>query len=87
MCNLQLPHLTSDFLNVAMIIMVATVMVVMVVMLVMVVIVERTGQEGTRPDKLCKLFSQADFLQTTIFSSSPARTNLQFVVLDNFYAN
>ena len=64
--------------------MVAT---VMVVMLVMVVIVERTGQEGTRPDKLYKLFSQADFLQTTIFSSSPARTNLQFVVLDNFYAN
>ena len=84
MYNLQLPHLTSNFLNVAMIIMVAT---VMVVMLVMVVIVERTGQEGTKPDKLCKLFSQADFLQTTIFSSSPARTNLQFVVLDNFYAN
>ena len=84
MYNLQLPHLTSNFLNVAMIIMVAT---VMVVMLVMVVIVERTGREGTRPDKLCKLFSQADFLQTTIFSSSPARTNLQFVVLDNFYAN
>ena len=67
-----------------MIIMVAT---VMVVMLVMVVIVERTGREGTRPDKLCKLFSQADFLQTTIFSSSPARTNLQFVVLDIFNAN
>ena len=84
MYNLQLPHLTSNFLNVAMIIMVAT---VMVVMLVMVVIVERTGREGTGPDKLCKLFSQADFLQTTIFSSSPARTNLQFVVLDNFYAN
>ena len=84
MYNLQLPHLTSNFINVAMIIMVAT---VMVVMLVMVVVVERTGREGTRPDKLCKLFSQADFLQTTIFSSSPARTNLQFVVLDNFYAN
>ena len=34
MCNLQLPHLTSDFLNVPMIIMVAMVMVVMVVMVV-----------------------------------------------------
>ena len=50
--NLQLPHITSNFLIVAMIIMVATVMVVMVVMLVMVVLVnmvvmvDRTGQTG-----------------------------------------
>ena len=47
MYNLQLPHITSNFLIV---IMVATVMVVMLVMVVvvnMVVMVVRTGQERT----------------------------------------
>ena len=44
--NLQLPHITSNFLMVAMVIMVATVMVVMVVKLVMVNM-DRTGRDGT----------------------------------------
>ena len=39
--NLQLPHKTSNFLMIAMVIMVATVMVVMVV-------VDRTGRETRR---------------------------------------
>ena len=53
MYSLLLPHITSNFLMVAMVIMVATVMVVMVVMLVMlvvvnmVVMVDRTGQDRT----------------------------------------
>ena len=48
--NLQLPHITSNFLIVAIIIMVALVMVVMLVMVVvvnMVVMVDRTGQDKT----------------------------------------
>ena len=51
--NLQLPHITSNFLMVAMVIMfamvimVATVMVVMVVVVNMVVLVDRTGRDGT----------------------------------------
>ena len=46
--NLQLPHLTSNFLNVAMIIMVATVMVVMLVVVNMVVmVVMGSGQDKT----------------------------------------
>ena len=45
--NLQLPHITSNLLMVAMIIMFGTVMVVMLVMVVvvnMVVMVDRIGQ-------------------------------------------
>ena len=48
--NLQLPHITSNFLMVAMVIMVATAMVVMLVMVVvvnMVVMLDRTGQDPT----------------------------------------
>ena len=51
--NLQLPHITSNFLMVAIVIMVATVMVVMLVMVVvvnMVVIVVRTVQYSTVRD-------------------------------------
>ena len=40
--NLQLPHITSNFLKVAMVIMVAKVMVVMLVM----VVVDGTGRDG-----------------------------------------
>ena len=41
MYNLELPHIASNFLNIAMIIMVAKVMVVMLAM------VERTGWDRT----------------------------------------
>ena len=58
MYNLQLPHITSNFLMVAMVIMVAwsighhgqlvtVVMLVMVVVVNMVVMVDRTGQDKT----------------------------------------
>ena len=43
--NLQLPHITSNFL------MVAMVMVIMLVMLVMLVVVVRTGLDGIGHDR------------------------------------
>ena len=43
--NLQLPHITSNFL------MVAMVMVIMLVMLVMLVVVVRTGLDGIGYDR------------------------------------
>ena len=57
--NLQLPHITSNFLSVAMVIMVATVMMVMVVMVVMVV---RTGQDRIGKHAVCPIFGQAIFI-------------------------
>ena len=45
--NLQLPHITSNFL------MVAMVMVIMLVMLVMLVVVVRTGLDGIGHDRPC----------------------------------
>ena len=51
--NLQLLHIISNFLKVAMVIMVAMVMVVVVVMVVavvVVVVVNRTGQDRTGQD-------------------------------------
>ena len=46
--NLQLPHITSNFLMVTMVTVIMVVMVVMVVMLVIVVMVVRTGQDRTK---------------------------------------
>ena len=41
--NLQLPHITSNYLMVAMVIMIAMVMVVMAVMVIVVNMMVRTG--------------------------------------------
>ena len=54
---LHLPHITSNFLMVAMVIMVAMVTMVMVIMQVLVVVVNmvvmvvRIGQDRTEPDR------------------------------------
>ena len=44
--NLQLPHITSNYVMVAMVIMIATVAMVMVVMAVMVVVVNMMVRTG-----------------------------------------
>ena len=49
--NLQLPHITSNILMDAMVIIVAMVMVVMVVVVNMVFMVVRTGQDRKGPDE------------------------------------